>query len=184
MMSLRRACCYLLSLRCAWTAQECAQLAECEVPAAKAFLARLKKNGVVAMGGGEGHYKAGSEAARWMREKPKTRPGGHAKGYLKLKALREELAARDWQAARAGPLTCQESSCAHTGAQECAPAQEGEAMDAMLTVERAAQLLSVSAQTVRRWGREGHIVLIRVGPSVVRVPPAEIARLSGGHVKV
>lgn len=47
-----------------------------------------------------------------------------------------------------------------------------------LSLKRAAYLLDVHEDTIRRWGKAGLIEIVRVGPKpLIRVPRSEIVRL-------
>lgn len=46
-----------------------------------------------------------------------------------------------------------------------------------LSLKRAAHLLDVHVNTLRRWWKGGRIQLIRVGPKLLRMPRSEVARL-------
>lgn len=46
-----------------------------------------------------------------------------------------------------------------------------------ISLQRAARLLDVHEDTLKRWCKRGKIELIRVGPRLLRVPRSEIARL-------
>lgn len=50
-----------------------------------------------------------------------------------------------------------------------------------LSLKRAAYLLDVHEDTLRRWWKTGKILMIRVGPKLLRVPRSEIARLRADH---
>lgn len=52
--------------------------------------------------------------------------------------------------------------------------------DGLCPLEPAAQRLSVSAQTLRRWGREKRLTLIRLPGGTLRVRVADINRLVNG----
>lgn len=46
-----------------------------------------------------------------------------------------------------------------------------------VSLKRAAYLLDVHEDTIRRWWKDGKILVIRVGPKLLRVPRSEIAKL-------
>lgn len=46
-----------------------------------------------------------------------------------------------------------------------------------LSLKRAAGLLDVHEDTIKRWWRAGHVELIRCGPRLLRMPLAEYKRL-------
>ena len=50
-----------------------------------------------------------------------------------------------------------------------------------LTVAQAAVALGVSAPTIRRWVKDGHLVAVQIGgpDGVLRIPEAELERLVG-----
>lgn len=179
MTALRNAVAYCTTLACPWTHQEVAQLAGCDPLAARSYLARLAAGGVVVIVP-EG-YRAGPGAQEWRRKEPKTRPGGHARAYQAARALRAELAQRDWQAKRAGGggevLTEQERAGDSMHEQEVAGVAEvtknvtagGQAP--LVSAEEAAKTLGVSVWTVRRMVARRELVGIRVGLRSLRIAP-------------
>jgi len=46
-----------------------------------------------------------------------------------------------------------------------------------ISLQRAAFLLDVHEDTLRRWWKSGRLVIVRIGPKLLRVPKSEIARL-------
>lgn len=46
-----------------------------------------------------------------------------------------------------------------------------------ISLQRAAYLLDVHEDTLRRWWKAGRIVIVRIGPKLLRVPKSEIVRL-------
>lgn len=58
----------------------------------------------------------------------------------------------------------------------------------LVTTAEAAAMLTISRQTVRRWGEAGHIAAVRLGPNTVRYRTASIESLlqgddsSSGHI--
>jgi predicted site-specific integrase-resolvase len=50
----------------------------------------------------------------------------------------------------------------------------------LLDAEQVAQLLGVTARSVRRWSREGLIARVQLGSRLVRYTPESIENLIGG----
>lgn len=46
-----------------------------------------------------------------------------------------------------------------------------------VSIQFTAELLDVSAITVRRWIKRGYILAYRIGPQIIRIPRSEIKRM-------
>lgn len=53
----------------------------------------------------------------------------------------------------------------------------GEMKPEWISVQRAAVLLEVHENTIYSWIHSGHLIGIRCGPKVIRIPRTEIARM-------
>jgi len=51
------------------------------------------------------------------------------------------------------------------------------ALPEAISIKLASELLDVNPVTIRRWIRYRYILAYRVGPSLIRIPRSEIARL-------
>jgi hypothetical protein len=188
MSDLRAAVMYLTSLRCDWSDRECAELGKSELPATRAYLARLGRLQVIEFVE-QGRWIVGPKAEGWRKQKVKTRPGGNAKEYLRVKGLREELAQRDWLVStgravrRVGVLTSQGESISYNEVQPVSePAEREGLMKSMLTYAEAAHVLDVSMATIKRWARSEQLHVTRITAQIVRISPVEIERITHGDI--
>ncbi|TVR15498.1 MAG: helix-turn-helix domain-containing protein [Planctomycetota bacterium] len=185
MSELRKTVSYLTTLRCNWSAEECAQLANTALPATKAYLAKMLQEGVVVQD--DEWYRAGDAAPEWRKKKTKTRPGGHARMYLAAKALREDLIQRDWQQSmRQGKLLTRHKKTIADNVRQHKPNDaERDHMDIQelsgeaISPSQAAQSLSVSVRTIHRWRKKGLIKAVQITPGTIRIPVSEMKRLVG-----
>ncbi|MEY1676474.1 helix-turn-helix domain-containing protein [Gordonia sp. ABKF26] len=52
-------------------------------------------------------------------------------------------------------------------------------MSPFVSIQQAADHLSVSPKTVRRWIGDGRLTAHRAGPRLIRIPTAELDRMMG-----
>jgi excisionase family DNA binding protein len=179
--ALRSAIARLASLSCDWTPAEAATLGGTTEIAAVRYCHNLRDRRVLAQTSERPErYAAGPMAEEWRRQKPKTNPGGGANSYRECKALREELAARDWRA-RTGrepepvALTRQDEPGRDTPRQD----ETGEAKVTLLTKGDAARVLGISQRGLDRLFAQGKLRRIKIG-RLSRVREDDLKMIIGG----
>lgn len=184
MASLAAACRWLVRLEARpWTTEEAARLAACDQLGARAYLRRLAgQQAVVEIE--TDHWRPGPRAEAWAKasREAKTREGGNSAAYRAAKALRESLAAEDWQMAKArgGDLTPPGRTTAH----KCVPedandmsAAAATATDDLISYATAADRMGISLRSIKRLVAIGDLPVVRLGANLARVDPAEVAEL-------
>lgn len=184
---LRSAIAWLTTLRCPWRAEEAAVMAEMPARAARAYCSTLVREKVLREDG-DGWYAPGPKVKAWRAHPPKAKgPStyGNSARYRAIRAVKDQLRRRDWEAARKGGqtpplvpppiLTSQEVTPDTTEAQEI-PAMLSASHRPPLTLEEAAKLLGVSLMTVRREVERGKLRTHRVGMRCVRISMEEFER--------
>ncbi len=182
MTALRRAVFFCSTLACDWSAQEIERLSGAAPAAVRSYLGRLAVEGVLIRQGER--FRAGPGIRAWRAKEPKTRPGGHSRAYLEAKALRADLAQRDWEAKGRGMLTGQERTGPDSTRQEgtgvdnvtfsVTPEGSDMASQPLTTVAAAALMLNTSEKTVMRMLKARKLPKVVVGARLVRIPTAAL----------
>lgn len=177
----------LTRMRCTWTAEEVASLADMPLKAARAYCQTLVTQQVLIVV--EGKYATGPQAIPWRSKRPANKGPqtyGNSAKYRETRALWDKITARDWELARKGrgkrrgapapntpdSLTSQLSATDDTNVHQHAgdskmasPSLTGGSM----TCDEAASELNVSVDTIRREIKRGRLKAHRVGLYNVRI---------------
>lgn len=155
------------------TAEVAAHAAATELATSR-YLQRLVADGVLDRAG-DG-FTAGARAPEWLKQEPKTRPGGDAKDYRRRQGVLDAWRKRDWDGKRAGGgVLMRQPTLTDTMQHQEAPT---DTMTQLLSLKDAAEAFGVHKNTVARWVSTGVIRAVKIGAQTVRVPETEIKRVT------